>query len=164
MSIERDVPLMEPKQPTPQTLSLQLMRALEQGGELPDDVTTWLHDGLARWSGGDCASLEHALGLCAPGIASPHLRYAQQLRDDALRRAYGLIEGETVKDRCEQLAAKIRAFEGRSIWRRYRELREPPAHLDAVQRELFAAFKAQIDVPRSYSQLRRIISRNTPFS
>lgn len=155
---------MEAQQPTPQVLSLQLMRALERGSELPDDVTTWLHDGLARWSVGDCASLEHALGLCAPGIASPHLRYAQQLRDDALRRAYALIEGETVKERCDQLAAKIRTFEGRSIWRRYSQLREPPAHLDAVQRELFAAFKLRMEIPRSYSQLRRIVSSNTPFS
>ena len=148
---------------TPQTLSIRLMQALEDGADMPPEVSVWLHDGIARWTAGEATTLDAALGLKARGVSSPYGRYIQHVRDDALRKAFHCTEGTTTKARLADLRACIRAFDGRGVWLRYRDYREPPDHLAPIQRELFRAFKSGAAIPRSDAQLRRIVSRNPVF-
>lgn len=77
----------------------------------------------------------------------------------ALRRALLLIECPNPHSACQLLANHISTFETRT-WPHVRNHAEPPDRLDAIQRELFTAFRAGLTVPASQRQLYRALVEN----
>lgn len=144
----------------PGDLLLRLRAALEAGVALPDEVRAWLLAGLDDFeAAGGKRPLCGALRLRGRGLRSLGTRKARRDMLDALHRALLLIECPNPHSACQLLANHIATFETR-IWPRVRSQSDPPDRLDAIQRELFTAFRVGLQVPASQRQLYRELVEN----
>lgn len=145
----------------PGDLLLRLRAALEAGVAPPDEVRTWLLDGLDDFeASGGKGHLCRALRLRGPGRRSLGTQQARRTMLAALRRAMRLIECPNPHSACQQLANRISTFESR-VWPRVRHHIEPPDRLDAIERELFWAFKSGQQVPASQGRLYCVLVENS---
>lgn len=89
-------------------------------------------------------------------------RYAvlRARRDQHLRRAWAALDG-LPWPRSEELARRIRDFESRR-WPRVQYQAVPPGRFDAVDRELFGAFRLSVKVPASGRALHGICASEPP--
>lgn len=134
--------------------------ALEACVAPPEEVRAWLLAGLDNFeAAGGKRPLCRSLRLRGPSQRS--LGYTLARRDmlTALRRALVLIECPNPHRGCQLLANRISAFETRT-WPRVRHCVETPDRLDAIERELFLAFKAGLVVPGSQRGLYRALVEN----
>lgn len=144
----------------PGDLLLRLRAALEAGVAPPDEVREWLLAALDDFeAAGGKRPLCRALRLRGPGLRSLSTRQARCAMLGALRRALHLIECANPHSACQLLANHISTFQART-WPRVRQHAEPPDRLDAIQRELFTAFRAGLTVPASQRQLYRELVQN----
>lgn len=134
---------------------------LERGNVLNPETAAWIHDGLVTAVSGRASSLDQALGFSARGQIRISSQTAVSARDEALRDAFEHCDGDCTAACLRQMVTAIRRFD--ATWRRVRHEVEPPARLTPLQRCLFAAWRSGARVPSSQSQLRRIVSSNTPF-
>lgn len=133
---------------------------MEAGVALPDEVRAWLLAGLDDFEAtGGKRPLCRALRLRRRGLRSLGTRQARCAMLAALRRALLLIECPNPHSACQLLANHISTFETRT-WPHVRNHAEPPDRLDAIQRELFTAFRAGLTVPASQRQLYRALVEN----
>ncbi|HSH28348.1 MAG TPA: hypothetical protein VK971_00450 [Thiohalobacter sp.] len=129
--------------------------ALEAGLPPPRDVSDWLLEGLGRFE-----AAEGRLPLCrflrlrGPGVRSLAYKRQREVMLAALRRALVLLDCPNPHRACQHLANRLGMFEART-WPRIQDCVDPPDRLDAVERELFAAFQSGLEVPCSQRQLYR---------
>lgn len=144
----------------PGDLLLRLRAALEAGVAPPDEVRAWLLAGLDDFeAAGGRRSLCRSLQLRMPSQRSLGTRKARGAMLAALRRALLLIESPNQHRGCQLLASRISTFESRT-WPRVRHYIEPPDRLDAIEQELFRAFKSGQDVPASQGRLYCVLVKN----
>jgi hypothetical protein len=135
-------------------LLLSLASSAARGEPAAPDVGDWIADATKRYLNGE-GDLDGLLGLRGErGAWSAATRHAYRVRNAALRRAAELVRNDMAR-----LAEAVRRFEGQQ-WACWRDLPEPPARADALQRALFDAFAAGAPVPSSARQLRRITVEN----
>lgn len=121
----------------------------------------WLLDGLDAFeAAGGKRPLCLILRLRGPGLRSLGYLRARQTMLGALRRALYLLECPNQHRGCQQLANRISTFESR-VWPRVRHYIEPPDRLDAIEQELFRAFKSGQTVPASQGRLYCVLVENS---
>ena len=141
-----------------ESTAIDLVRRLQVAlstRHLPEDIASWLEDGLSRFLAGETTTLCSALGLRASGRrgrVGTALR--QDERDRALRAAAEALADQP--DPVAALACAVRRFE--NVWPRVRDLPAPPDRFDDTQRALFVAFRAG-QPPRSRSGILAAIKR-----
>jgi hypothetical protein len=127
---------------------LAVASAAASGRPLEGEAASWFAAGVRTYLR-EGEPLERCLGLAGTGWSAP-TRFAYRERNRHLRRAAELVRNDMAR-----LAEAVRRFEGQQ-WACWRDLPEPPARADALQRALFAAFAAGAPVPSSARQLHRI--------
>jgi len=131
---------------------LRLVVGLSSGQGVPQDVSTWLLQGVCEFlvSGG-CVPLDVSLGLRGRGIRS----VGEQMRLEARNAALCSL-AETIDDGnrhkplhlAKELVRRADQFERRG-WKRVKHLDNPPARLDTFDRQLFQILKAGYKIPKT---------------
>jgi hypothetical protein len=135
-------------------LLLSLASSAARGEPVAPDAGQWIGEATRRYLDGE-GRLDDLLGLRGSAGAWPAPTvHRYKRRNAALRRAAELAHMDMGR-----LADAVVRFEG-TTWPRWRDLPEPPARADALQRALFDAFSAGAPVPTSPRQLRRITVQN----
>lgn len=134
---------------------LRLAQALE-AGETPDPVVAdWFARGVDGWIS-EGQALDAALGLLSePSQPSPRLALLRELRDQHLRAAHALVDGESTWRRSQALARELRRFSA-NAWPRLRFRSRPEAGWSQLRVHLWSAFATGLDVPTSARQLHRL--------
>jgi hypothetical protein len=127
---------------------LAVASAAASGRPLEGEAASWFAAGVRTYLR-EGEPLERCLGLAGTGWSAP-TRFAYRERNRHLRAACRMLGSDPAR-----LAAAVSRFEGQQ-WACWRDLPEPPARADALQRALFDAFSAGAPVPSSARQLHRI--------
>lgn len=147
--------------PQPIENLLRLAQIAETHGE--PDLAAWLGEGLRRYLF-DRKTLEQALGAAGGrGKRTARQQYLQMRRNQALRAAWGLCDGDTPWQRTLTLATEINRFQA-ILWPRWRDRDAPPENVSDLRHALFVAHQCG-DVPVSISQLDDICTSpmNDPY-
>jgi hypothetical protein len=135
-------------------LLLSLASSAARGEPVAPDAGQWIGEATRRYLDGE-GRLDDLLGLRGSAGAWPApTRHRYEVRNRHLRAACRMLGSDPAR-----LAAAVSRFEGQQ-WACWRDLPEPPARADALQRALFDAFSAGAPVPTSPRQLRRITVEN----
>lgn len=105
--------------PTPSEQLQRLRVVLEAGIPVPADVSAWLLEGLERFeTQGDperIIPLCKILGLRPEGRQSIRYQRRLQERNQALREAIELVQGDTPRQRCAGLLQEIKRYQRRPM-------------------------------------------------
>lgn len=118
-------------------------------------LARWITAGVDEYLGGsDRRTLEHCLELksLGRGQPSPRRTWAKERRDEALRSAFDLVEGNSPTAKCDALARHIRDFTAR-MWPRWQTLPEPPAGSSQLRCRLWDAAKTGEPLPTNWRRL-----------
>src|ERR1700676_3421020 len=141
-------------------LTLDQIRRTTEAGDLPADaVATVLADVTRYFVGAGAITLDQAFGVCVPSGGDPWFaRLARDRRDQAIRDLGEMLQPfGSASERADAVRLRIQRY--RPTWHRRDQYMDAPRADNAIDRLLFAAFKAcDGAIPDSPDHLRKMLA------
>lgn len=122
-------------------------------------LTQWLDQRLQKYFNDGNKTLDICLGMRGQSERSFVYRYKMTQRNNYLREAHALCDGETLWKKSCQLEKEISKFQG-IIWPRFRDLESVPIGTSSLRTALFNAFKLNSSIPNSARRIHDIVDLN----
>lgn len=136
---------------------LEVLDLLQQYGPAP--LTQWFEQGLQEYLTDGEKTLDICLGLRGQSERSWRYQFLMMQRNNHLREAHTLCDGDTPWKKSCELAKQIDRFRG-IIWPRFKDLEDVPEGTSALRTTLFNTFKVGLPVPKTTRQLHDIVDLN----
>lgn len=136
---------------------LDALAVIQQHGPAP--LTRWFEQGLQEYLADGDKSLDICLGMRGQSERSWRYQFLMMQRNNYLREAHTLCEGDTLWKQSCQLAKEIDRFRG-IIWPRFQNLEDVPDGTSALRTTLFNAFKLGLPIPKAARRIHDIVDLN----